>query len=589
MLENVRYVNSQGAELVFGENGIYVNENDLRDWEWSFSTEYGKISNFKRKASTKTLPVQIWAESEEKGTEIRNRLHDLALVDISAGKPGRLYVGDCYLLCYITGSKKSGYLTSKRMMSVSLTISTSEDVWYQERVLWFGKKQDTQLATVGNALVGFAEVGAGKTEETAYNHYLIEGETIKPGDGTISGLGMMDGKVMLDGSSDEQWFQYSNETVQTASSVFYITFDDSAIGMDLSFCSSFENTKKSTYNSWHTASDGKTMIYTDHPDLARKYFRWGAPDATVADFRAYLAENPITLWYKKATHNQGDPYYAPFFWTEEGVFHAQGVELTAPLYAGDTLETNVNESNIETHRKKVLVLDGIDTPFTSFSAGNYAMRTLPDLKPNGEVVCSHLPSDTEAGVWLGTSGVAFMLAGMPDNVTDIALANAWLAEQYTAGTPVTIVYELATPQIYTHNGPVNIGPAGTNSYDYGYPYGYDEAGNVRITQMVNESLTPCAFRLEIPGHADNPEIVVGNDLHKVHYSIQAGQTLVVDSRDRVIKAVTPSGSEFNLFRYRDKTDDIFAAIPIGASDITWNGDFVFSLTLYKERSEPLWT
>lgn len=296
MLENVRYVNTLGAELVFGENGIYVNENDLRDWEWSFSTEYGKIRNFKRRASTKTLPVQIWAESEEKGTEIKNKLHDLALVDIGAGKPGRLYVGDCYLLCYITGSKKSNYLASKRIMSLSLTISTSEEVWYQEHVLWFGKKQDTQLATVGNALVGFAEVGAEEKET----------ESVVP-------------------------------------------------------------------------------------------------------------------------------------------------------------------------------------------------------------------------------------------------------------------------------------------YDYGYPRGYESSSNARITQMVNESIVPCSFRLEIPGHADNPEVVIGDQLHKVHYSIQAGQALVVDSRDRVVKAVTANGSEFNLFRYRDKSSDIFAAIPIGASDITWNGDFIFSLTLYKERSEPLWT
>lgn len=588
MLEKIRYVNSHGDEMVFGENGIYVNENDLRDWEWSYGTEYGKIRNFKRRASTKTLPVQIWAETEIQATEIKNRLHNLALVDISAGQPGRLYVGDCYLLCYITGSKKSNYLTSKRMLSVSLTISTSEEVWYQERVLWFGKKQDTYLATVGNALVGFAEVGAEKTgESAAYNRYLIEGQTVKPGDGTLSGLGMQDAVVVLDGSSDETWSRYTTESVQTSSSVFYVTLDDSAMALDSSFCSSFENTGRSTNNAWHASNDGNTMIYTDHPERSRKYFRWGAPDATVADFRAYLAENPITLWYKKATHAQSDPYYAPFFWKEEGVFHAQGVELTAPLYAGDTIETNVNGKNIEKHTKKVLVLDGIDTPFTSFSAGNYAMRTLSDLKPNGEVVCSHMDSDTDAGVWLGSSGVAFMLAGMPDTVTDIALANAWLAEQYMAGTPVMIVYELATAQQYTHD-PVSIGPTGAFSYDHGYPRGYEMVSNERDMQIVNESIVPCAFRLEIPGHADNPEIIIGNDLHKVHYSIQEGHMLVVDSRDRIIKGVRNDGSEYNLFRYRDKTADIFAQIPSGVSDISWNGNFVYSITLYKERSEPLW-
>lgn len=590
MLENVRYVNSLGAELVFGENGIYVNENDLRDWEWTFSTDYGKIRNFRRSAGTKTLPVEIWADSEIKGTEIKNRLHDLALVDISAGKPGRLYIGDCYLPCYITGSKKSNYLVSKRILSVSLTISTSEDVWYQERVLSFGKKQDTQLAVVGSALVGFAQVGAQPTVGTAYNHYTLKGQTIKPGDGTIYGLGMMDAVAVLDGSSDEAWARYTTESVQTASSVFYVTLDDCAMALDSSFCSSFANTGLSTGNAWHASNDGQTMIYTDHPERTRKYFRWGGPDATVADFRAYLAANPVTLWYRKTTHTNGEPYYMPFIWTQDGVHHAQAVQVTAPLYDGDTLETNKNgDTTIETHTKKVLVLDGIDTPFTSFSAGNYAMRKLSDQKEYGDIECSHIQSDRETGVWLGSGGVAFMLAGMPDTVTDIALANAWLAEQYTAGTPVTIVYELATPQTYTTSVPVSIGPVGANSYEYGYPRGYETASEIRVTQMVNDSPMPSAFRLEIPGHAANPEIVIGGALHKVHATIETGQTLVVDSRERTIKTIMANGSEINLFRYRDKTNDIFATIPPGASSITWNGDFVFNLVLYKERSEPLWT
>lgn len=297
MLEKIRYVNNRGEVLNFGANGIYVNENDLRDWEWKYDTSYGRIRSFSRSAITRTLPVEIWAASETDGLSIKNRLHDVTEVDVLAETPGRLYVGDCYMLCYITASKKSNYLMSRRILSVKLTVAASEGVWYQENKFWFGGKTGLSSALVGEALVGYAKVG----------------------------------------------------------------------------------------------SDG-----------------------------------------------------------------------------GEVVDTSI-------------------------------------------------------------------------------------------------------------------------VYDYDYPRGYDVDEEDYSGHVVNDFRTPCHFRLEVQGYAANPEVVIGPDAHKLNYTAVAGQTIVVDSRERTIKAINSDGLVVNLFRYRDKEADIFAPIPEGAHNVTWNGDFLFILTLYKERSEPLWT
>ena len=162
MLETIKYVNSRGETIVFGEAGIYVNENDLRDWEWEYSTLYGRIRGLQRKRNERTLPVHIWAESEASGVVIKNRLHDVTEVDVVAGKPGRLYVGDWYIPCYVVKSEKADYLISKRMLAVTLTLAVDSGSWYCSEVANFGDQSSASLekAIVGKALVGYAKVGS---------------------------------------------------------------------------------------------------------------------------------------------------------------------------------------------------------------------------------------------------------------------------------------------------------------------------------------------------------------------------------------------------------------------------------------------
>lgn len=295
MLEKIKYVNSRGEVLRFGENGIYVNENDLRDWEWSYDTGYGRVRNLSRKQKTRSLPVMIWAPTEAQGLALKNRLHDIVEVDAVAGSPGRIYIGDWYLYCYVVASAKSNYLLNKGILEAKLTVIPDKSVWYCSQLETFGGQTGLISAVVGQALVGFAQVGASS----------------------------------------------------------------------------------------------------------------------------------------------------------------------------------------------------------------------------------------------------------------------------------------------------NIGGESFIRYDYDYPRGYKLDGN--NAYLVNDSVSDCDWKIIIHGPADNPVIDIGGASHYLEYEIPDKHYVEIDSRQRTITLKGDGVEDVNLFRYRDKENDIFARISSGASRLEWNGEYTFSVELYKERSEPLWT
>ena len=141
MLERLQYRNHMGEVIDFGTSGIYVSANDLHDYIWTISKKNGKISSFKRDITSHTLPVVILCSTVEEGVAARNRLMEVAEKDVLAKKPGRVIIGGYYFKCYITGSRKSKYLASRRMMEAELTISSDEPYWVRESVHSFRKKE----------------------------------------------------------------------------------------------------------------------------------------------------------------------------------------------------------------------------------------------------------------------------------------------------------------------------------------------------------------------------------------------------------------------------------------------------------------
>lgn len=142
MIEKVTYVNHINESIEFGSEGIFVNSNDLRDFSWEVININKKISSFKKGITSKKLPVVIKCDSEADCVTMKNRLFEVCEKDVIARKCGRLYIGDYYLRCFVTGSTKSSY-SSKDYLKVTLTLTTDFPYWIKETTIMFNGFETT--------------------------------------------------------------------------------------------------------------------------------------------------------------------------------------------------------------------------------------------------------------------------------------------------------------------------------------------------------------------------------------------------------------------------------------------------------------
>lgn len=137
MLDNFVFENHLGIRFDGLENGVYLNHNDLRDYSWSCETVNSRSSRFFRSITKRKIPLIICCESDEEAVEVKNRLMELTEADIDAVIPGTVYVGEYYTHGYITASKKSDYLASKRFCKIELTLTSDDPSWYSEETFAF--------------------------------------------------------------------------------------------------------------------------------------------------------------------------------------------------------------------------------------------------------------------------------------------------------------------------------------------------------------------------------------------------------------------------------------------------------------------
>ena len=142
MLERFTYTNSFNETLEFGRDCLFVNENDLRDFAWDITSKNNRISGFKKGIVSKTIPVILKCTSEAEGVALRNKLFEVFEKDVLAQSYGKIQIGDYYLRCYITGSKKTNYLVHMNYMVISLTVQTDLPVWIKETTSTHGMYVD---------------------------------------------------------------------------------------------------------------------------------------------------------------------------------------------------------------------------------------------------------------------------------------------------------------------------------------------------------------------------------------------------------------------------------------------------------------
>ena len=143
-----------------------------------------------------------------------------------------------------------------------------------------------------------------------------------------------------------------------------------------------------------------------------------------------------------------------------------GQTITLPALASLYGDGTVNDeydavSGVETRRWKRVVFDGTENcGLSRTESGNnrYFIRVPDAVAYNllSQIVCSHWPSIGPGQTWQDKTGITLSLGNADKNIwiydprfaqADLPTFKAWLAAQYAAGTPVTVVYQLAEPVI----------------------------------------------------------------------------------------------------------------------------------------------
>lgn len=131
MLEKMYYYNHKGEMLHFGSAGLYVNENDLRDFSKKYTSKNGRITAFNKGIVEKSIPIIIKADKPE-ATELKNKITEFAELDIAALQPGKIMINGYYLQGYLYESVKHNYLVDTTYLECKLKFVTDYPFWIKE-------------------------------------------------------------------------------------------------------------------------------------------------------------------------------------------------------------------------------------------------------------------------------------------------------------------------------------------------------------------------------------------------------------------------------------------------------------------------
>ena len=205
---------------------------------------------------------------------------------------------------------------------------------------------------------------------------VIEGKTTQAGTGdpspenirAISGVGMYDQCVVLDGSSDEDLDIKSSGSGYADYAVCSNVIDPLQ-SEPINARSSYLKRAGSIVNS----SDFGFAVNTTSSSL---YFRISGVPATEHDYRAYLQAHPLIIWYKSVDYYKSTgPFYTVVELSDDP-YRAVGFELTQPLFDGDSLKVSVPSGC-----DQMIVLDGTEQwqGFRSQTPAAYAGILFCDL------------------------------------------------------------------------------------------------------------------------------------------------------------------------------------------------------------------
>lgn len=129
---NIYYINHLNEKIELDSENIILQYQELFDYSWDSEVNNGKICSFYRDTATIPISVTVTADTEDAYRDICNNFHGIISKDIISIKAGKLYLGNQYLICYISGDIKSDAFMGVPIQVKNLTVVTDKPQWIIE-------------------------------------------------------------------------------------------------------------------------------------------------------------------------------------------------------------------------------------------------------------------------------------------------------------------------------------------------------------------------------------------------------------------------------------------------------------------------
>lgn len=132
---NIYYKNHLGEVINLKKKPYHMLTGDLLDYKWDVLSSGSRITGFGKGIYEKSVEFETFTTKAEYHRAL-DKVTEVFEKDILACMPGRLYINDQYLRCFITESRKSEWETDVLAVT-QLSIVTDYPYWITEKLYGF--------------------------------------------------------------------------------------------------------------------------------------------------------------------------------------------------------------------------------------------------------------------------------------------------------------------------------------------------------------------------------------------------------------------------------------------------------------------
>ena len=145
MRMDITYYNANGTSISLNTPPYYVAGHDLRNFVWEYNAVnrpngYGGRVSFSRPVQERIISLGIRGNTPAEFNSNALALMALTEPDILAGTPGKLYLGDQYLTCFLSVSSEVNWHSRRgNWVSKNVKLVVTEPFWHTETTQSFLK------------------------------------------------------------------------------------------------------------------------------------------------------------------------------------------------------------------------------------------------------------------------------------------------------------------------------------------------------------------------------------------------------------------------------------------------------------------